>query len=80
MIYLLYSSSIVALEITPSVGIKYEKTSRNKYFGLQRYVIKIHVSRKLNFGKGKIFVINHSIPSPLLSIKRSCNPYLHGPF
>ena len=78
MVYLLYSSSIVALEMATSVCIKYEKT--NKYFVLQRYVTKIHVSRNLNFDKGKISSINHSISSPLLSIKRSSNPYLHGPF
>ena len=63
-----------------SVCIKHEKTLRNKYFGLQRYVTKIHVSRNLNFDKDKISLINHSISSPLLSIKKSSNPYLQGPF
>ena len=80
MVYLLYSSSIDALEMATSVCIKYEKTSRNKYFVLQRYVTKIHVSRNLNFDKDKISLINHSISSPLLSIKRSSNPFFMGPF
>ena len=59
---------------------KHEKTLRNKYFGLQRYVTKIHVSRNLNFDKDKISLINPSISSPLLSIKRSSNPFFMGPF